>query len=217
MALPVKSQARLRGAHAKTRGPAAPRFAARLRQWLRGRWRGTVRSRVLPAGLRAQLGLGRAELLLAAGYDAGGGYALIATDRALHHRAAGGWSRLGWEQITDVGWDTGGGRLIVTASGGGAPPRTAVPLRECGTLVEVAAERITHTRLGSWTVMPDGRRRVLAEARRRPLTGEVLWIVSSPDGLDLTDRQVRTQVDGALSRLREELGIPRQNGAGLGL
>lgn len=178
-----------------------------------------IRSRILPAELRAQLALSRGERILAVGYDPDGGYALIATDRALHHRAGTDvWSRLGWELITWVGWDNAGGRLVISGLAGAAPPRTVVRLRDRGALPELAEERISYTSLGSWTMPFDGHRRVLAHVRRRPVTGELLWVVSSPGGLDLSDRQVRGQIAGAVTQLREDLGIPRpSSAAGRGL
>lgn len=218
MALSVKSRIRLPGAGASAAGRAVPPFGTWLRKSVAARWQRAVRSRILPAGLRAQLTLSRGELILAVAYDPDGGCALVATDRALHHRSAtGGWSRLGWELLADVVWDATGDRLVVAGLGGAAPPQTVIRLRDCGTLPELAAERIAHTRLGSWTVLLDGQGGVAAEARRRPVTGELLWIVSGRDGLDLSDRQVRGQVDEAIAQLREELGIPHPASAGRGL
>ena len=182
------------------------------------RWQRAIRRRTVPAQLRAQLALSRGELVLAAGYGQDGNCVLIATDRALYHRTSTHmWSRLGWELITSLTWDTAGGRLVITGLAGIAPPPTAVLLRDCGHLPELAEERITHTRLGCWTVMLNGQRRVLAEARRRPVTGELLWIVTSEDGFNLSERHARGQVAGALTQLRDELGIPHPSSAGHGL
>ena len=173
------------------------------------RWQRLVRSRIPPAEVRAQLALRRGEQILTVGYDPEGGCALVATDRALHRRAgADGWSRLGWELITRVRWDRTDGRLVITGLPGIAPPRTVVPLRDRGVLPELAEERISYTRLGCWTVNFDGQRHVPAEARRRPVTGELLWVISPPGGLDLRDRDVRDQIGEAIAQLRDDLGIP---------
>ena len=210
MALPARSQARMPGAGAI----AAGRVTAQLRRWLMVRWQQAVRGRSVPAELRAQLALGRGERALAVGYGPDGNGALIATDRALYHRTgAGAWSRLGWELITSLAWDAAGSGLVITSLAGTAPPQAVVPLRDRGPLLELAEERITHTRLGCWSVMPDGQRRVMAEARRRPVTGELLWIVSSRVGLDLRNRQARGQLSRAISQLRDELGIPPPSSA----
>src|ERR1700683_1286432 len=91
-------------------GSIPSRLAGRLRRWCAAAWRRLAADRVLPAG-------------------PGGGRALVATARALYHGAGrDDWSRLGWEQVTRVGWDTAAGHLVITglAGGGGGtrgPPR----------------------------------------------------------------------------------------------
>jgi hypothetical protein len=208
MALSARSRARSPNAEAMLSSQAASRFTSRLRAWLTAWWRHAIRGRVLPDGLRAQLAYGRGERTLAVGHDPVGGYALVATDRGLYHRAGGdGWSRLGWEQISAVGWDGLTSRLVVTGLAGAAPPRTVLPLRSRGTVPELAEERITHTRLGRRQVMLGGHRRVLVEVRRRPVTGELVWVITSGSGLDLGDRQVREQIDEAVALLDADLGV----------
>lgn len=212
MALSARSWARSPGAGKI----AAGQMASQLRRWFMTRWQQAVRGRSVPAELRAALTFSRGERVLAVGHGHDGNCALIATDRALHHRTGTDtWSRLGWELITSLAWDTAGSGLVITGLAATAPPPRAVPLRACGALLELAEERITHTRLGRWPVMLDGQRRILAEARRRPVTGELLWIVSSHDGLDLSDPHARRQVSGAVTRLQDELGIPRPSSARL--
>ena len=216
MALPARPRARTPGAGAIAAPEAAPQLVPRLRGWLRARWRRVIRSRAVPAELRARLALSPGELVLAVGYGHDGNAALIATDRAIRHRSGtDAWSRLGWELITSLAWDGESSGMVITWLAGMAQPQAVVPLHDCGPLLELAEERITHTRLGCWTVMPDGQRRVLAEARRRPVSGELLWIVSSRDGLDLTDRHARAQIARAVTQLRDELGIPSRSSARL--
>lgn len=218
MTLSARSRARVPGGRAIAAGRAAPQFISRLRGRFMVRLRRAIRSRTVPAELRARLALSRGELVLAVGYGQDGEYALVATDRALHHRAAAdGWSRLGWELMASLAWDEAGRRLVITGVAGTPSPPAAVPMRGCAPLLELAEERITHTRLGCWTVPLDGQRRVRAEARRRPATGELLWIVSSRDGLNLSDTRARGQIGRALTQLRDELGIPHLYSAGRGL
>jgi hypothetical protein len=182
-----------------------------LRAWLAARWRHRVSHRALPAALRERLALERRERVLFVGRDPGDGCAVVATDRALYHRGTDdGWSRIGWERMTRVGWDAAAGRLVIAGRAGLAPARTALPLRECGTLPELAAERIAHTRLGSWRLPPDGDgdsdsdgdsdgdRSFLVEVRRRPVTGELLWVVSRDSG---------GQAERAITRLASEFGV----------
>lgn len=110
MTLSARSQPRAPDATAAL-GRARFRFASRLRRWVTARWREAARGRALPAAISAGLAFERGERVLSVGRDPDGEYALVATDRALYHRAlprrvdAGGWSRLGWEQIARVGWD----------------------------------------------------------------------------------------------------------------
>lgn len=193
-------------------GRAASRLGSALRAKFTPWWQRAVRGRILPAELRARLALSRGERILAAGLDTGGGHALIATNAALHHRdGTGRWSRLGWELITEVCWDPAGSRLVIYGLAGIAPARTAVRLRDRGVLPELAEERISYTRLGYWPVTLDGRS-VQAEARRRPVTGELLWIVDPAGGLDLGDAGVRRRINEAVIQLRDELGISRPPG-----
>lgn len=166
-------------------------------RWLTARWRRITGRRTRLARLRAGLALAPRERLLGAGSGPDGGYTLAATDHALYHRGHGGaWTRLGWEQVTAVAWD--GGRVMVTGLYG----RTAVPLRDRGALPEIAAERVTHTRMGTWRAELPGGRRVRIEARRRPATGEVLWFVDSGAS--------RAQADRLIARLSAASGLPSQ-------
>ena len=196
-------------------GQARFRFASRLREWLAGRWRFLVSSRALPADLRTLIPVEPGERVLSVGRDCGDGYALVATDVALYCcTAEDGWSRLGWEYVTRVGWDTAASSLVITVLTGDIPGHVTLPLRERGTAPELAAERITHTRLGCWQVPLAAGKHILAEARRRPATGEVLWFVSC-DGskLDLNSDSTREQVQRAIDHLVAVAGIASPSGA----
>jgi hypothetical protein len=186
---------------------SAARFPRRLMAWLLQRARG----RALPAPLRAQLAYARGERALMVSRDQDGGCALIATDRALHHRTGrDDWSHLGWEQIADVSWAPG--RLVITGLAG-AEPRTIVPLHRRGTWPELAEERITHTRLNRQPVMIDGHQRVVVEVRRRPATGELRWVLASSRDLDPGDQDLRRQIERAVTQLCGDLGIAIPSGA----
>lgn len=186
----------LRIGRAGQAGPAAKiRSVYPVFGWLsRARKRRAVR-RARRGQLRAGLGLAARERLLDAAPGPDGGYALAVTDRALYHRASGdAWTRLGWEMISAVTWASG------HASVAGLWGHAAVPLRDRGGLPEIAAERITHTRLGSWRVTPPAGRPVLIEARRRPVTGEVLWFVSAGTS--------RAEAERVIARLGAQAGLP---------
>ena len=111
-----------------------------------------------------------------------------------------------------TGWPTSlqARRLVVIGLAGVAPPRIVVPLQRRGVVPELAAERMTHSRLGRWDLPVAGTRRVLVEARRRPGTGELLWVVLSGDG-------GADEIRGAIARLGADLGVTQLPRAGLSL
>jgi len=194
-------------------GQVPSRFTARLSGPLMAWWLGRARGRALPATLRTRLAFAPGERTLMVGRDADGGYALVATDRGLHHRSGrDGWSQLGWEQVTRVAWDTSADSLIVTGLANAAPMPAIVPLRRRGSWPELAQERITHTRLVRQHVMLDGQQRVVIEVRRHPVTGELRWALASGRKLDAGDQDVRRQIERAATELCADLGITLPSG-----
>ena len=202
-------------------GRARLRFASRLREWVTSRFRHLVRARALPGAVSVELTLERGERVLSVSRHPNGGCALVASDRALYHRAcADGWTRLGWEQIARVGWDAAAGRLVIIGLPGVAPPRTVVPLYRRGSVPELAADRVTHTKLGRWHLLVAGTHRVLVEARRRPATGELLWVVVSGPYADAgvgsgdSDDDIGRHVERAIARLGADVGLTPLPGLG---
>lgn len=185
------------------------RLASRLRGWLAAAWR-LHAARALPADLRTRLAFQRGERVLSVRHDRAGDHALVASDRALYHRTGShGWSRLGWEQITAVSWDAAAGQLLIRGLDGFAPSLTVVPLRDRGTVTELAQERTTHTRLGRWQLRLPGGHSVLVEVRRRPGTGELMWaVISASDGLGSVGADATADIARAVARLGEHLGVP---------
>ena len=189
-----------------------------LRQRAAATWEELAPGRVLPGAVRAELALEGGERVLSADTGPDGGRALVATDRALYHRScreaeaeAAGWARLGWEEVAEVGWDAAAGQLIVIGVAG--PARVVVPLRRRGSVPELAAERVTHTRLGRWQLRVGGTQRAVIEARRRPGTGELVWSVtcdghSVGNGDGSGDQELRARADRAIARLSADLGAP---------
>jgi hypothetical protein len=213
MTLSAGSQPRhLRPGPALDVRPARLRFRSRLREWLAATWR-LPGARALPAELRAQLAFQHGERVLSVRHDPDGDHALVASDRALYHRNEDlGWSRLGWEQITRVSWDAAAKQLVISGLDGLAPARTVVPLRDRGTVPELAQERTTHTRLGRWQLRLPGDHSVLVEVRRRPRTGELVWaVISASDGLnghgDGAAADATADIALAVTRLGERLGV----------
>ena len=178
-------------------------------------WRRLARRRSLLAAGCAGLEVERGERILSACRGRDGGYALVATDRALYRRAEPGcWSRLGWERVTRVAWDGASGEagcFVITAASGTGPSRLVVPTAGRGGLPELAAERMTHAYLGRWPVPLGDGQQIMVEARRWPGTGKLLWLIF-PDG---TGRECGREVELAIARLAAEFGVtyrPRSGG-----
>lgn len=195
-----------RGLHVN---PARLRLTSQIHERLGAAWRRLPRARALPAGLRTQLAFQSGERVLSVRHDPDGDCALVASDRALYHRDAGhGWSRLGWEQINRVIWDEAAGQLLIHGLDGLAPSHTVVPLRDRGTLPELAKERTTHTRLGRWRLQLTGSHFAVVEVRRLPGTGELVWaVISASDGLDTAGAGATADIARAVARLGERLGV----------
>jgi hypothetical protein len=68
------------------------------------------------------------------------------------------------------------------------------------------AERVTHSRLGRWELLVAGTRRVLVEARRRPASGELLWVVLGGE--------CSGDVKQAIARLSADLGVGYEGSPG---
>lgn len=190
------------------------RFGYQIPGWLAARWRDLAADRGLPTDLRARLALDKGERVLTVARDPADACALVATERALYHRGDGNdWWRQGWERVSAVDWDTVGRRLIFTGltDAGLGPQRSVLALGDRGCLVELASERITHTRLGRWPLMLPGGEPAIVEARRRPVTGDLLWLVHL-DGIcwDIRDGAVHASITRAIVRLGADLGIPVQ-------
>lgn len=215
MTASARSRPRMSSAAATALSLYSSRPCRRLATW----WRGIISRRGRHADLRAQLRFEPCERLLAVGAAPGGGYAVAASDRALYHRGDGAaWARLGWEQVVRVGWAPAGRWLVITRLDGVIPTRTVVPLRERGSMPEIAMERITHTRLGSWRIVLPGGPSLAVVARRRPATDELLWFVfCAGDSVDLSVGDQRAQVERAIAQLAAEAGLTQRPAAVLPL
>ncbi|HET9082494.1 MAG TPA: hypothetical protein VFO01_18510 [Trebonia sp.] len=189
------------------------RNPVRFAYWLAARWQDLAGGQALAKDLRGRLALAKGERILASAPDTAGACALVATERALYHRDRNDWQRQGWERVSTVDWDAAGRRLVFTGLTdlGLGPQRSDLALRDRGSLVELARERITHTRLGRWPLMLPGGEPAVVEARRRPVTGELLWLVHL-DGIcwDIRDHAVHASITKAIVHLGADLGIPAQ-------
>jgi hypothetical protein len=193
------------------------RIGYRIPGWINSRWQGMTAERGLPGGLRDRLALVRGERILTVGRDPSASPALVATERALYHRgdeAGDEWWRQGWERVSAVDWDALGRRLVFTGftDTGLATQRHLIPLQDLGRLLELADERITHTRLGRWPLPLPAGEPVTVEARRKPVSGELMWLIHM-DGVSWDVRDdAHAYITSAITRLADSLGIPRQAG-----
>jgi hypothetical protein len=106
----------------------------------------------------------------------------------LYHREADftGWRRLGWEQIDELDWDAHRAELTVTADAGQDHRRLPGSER----FASVARERMTSTRLVRVRVPLPGGRTAEVQARRRPGSDELHWLVRAAGAEALDDDQV---------------------------
>lgn len=109
------------------------------------------------------------------------------------------------------------GRIAISGVTGAGAPCTILKLRERGVLPELAAERIAHTRLGCRQTTLDGHGRLFVEVRRRPRTGELMWVLVSDGGFGCggtggagpcgCSPGVREQIDVLVADFQDELGV----------
>lgn len=187
----------------KSTGPAG--VAARV--WARARCRaGRVAARVrVPADIRAEAPVEPGERILLFAQDVDGGLT-VGTDRALHHQAAGGWSRHGWEQLNRVTWDDESRVITVTDAAAGHVAAIPLHVSDGARLAEFARERIESTFLLSTLVPLAGHAPARVTARRRPTGDELTWQVSLEDPDAAADPATRAHLTAAISKLHAHIG-----------
>ena len=188
----------------KSAGPGG--LAARV--WTRVRCRADqVAARVrVPADIRAETPVEPGERILLFARDVEGAL-VVATERALRHQAAGGWSRHGWEQLTRVTWDAASHTLTATAAGAGLVAAISLHTSDGPRLAEFARERIGSTFLLSTLVPLAGHAPARVTARRRPAGQELTWQVSLDDPDAAVDPAIRVHLATAISQLRAHIGM----------
>jgi hypothetical protein len=147
------------------------------------------------AALNQRPPLARGERALITERDLAG-YHVVASTAALHYQAYG-WRRLPWEELGRVRWRDG--VLELTRFDGES---IQVRLPGSSRLPEVVRDLVGSTELiGTRVALIDGRFATVA-ARRRPSTGETIWIARLPDGADPADPGIQARVDSAIRELR---------------
>lgn len=124
---------------------------------------------------------------------------LVATEHSL---VASGW-RVEWSDVAHAQWLVEESVLVLDPVPGTFPPRR-LPLAEPGRLPEAVHERVMASIVVSRRVaVPGGWVRVVG---RRGLAGGLVWQTVPGAGVDIADPDVRRVADGALDRLRTEMG-----------
>ena len=182
-----------------------------VRMWARIRCRAeqvaaTVR---VPAEICALAPVESGERILAFARNPDGAL-VLATDRALHHQAAGSWSRLGWEQVGRIAWDGERRTLAVTDSGSARVAELALHATDGPRLTDLARDRVGSTFLLSTTVALTGHRHARLTARRRPGSDRTLWQVELGGGTEPADPTVRTEIAAAIANLRAHFEVSRE-------
>jgi hypothetical protein len=129
---------------------------------------------------------------------------VVATDRALRHQADGGWSRIGWEQVSQVTWDADRHILALTDAATGRAAEIALHASDGARLTDLARERIASTVLLSTLTTLTNHGPARMTGRRQPGTERTLWQVSLGNGADATDPTLRAAVAAAVAELRAQ-------------
>lgn len=166
------------------------------------RWR----KGVLDPAVRAQLDLRSHEKVLAWADD-GAGRAVIASESALHlQRTPPEYSRLGWEQIEHVSYETG--VMTVTLGPAHGSVRLRVPVGDDPQLPVVVRDRVTASVLVDRFVPLRGDAGVRIVGRRQvggPAGDDVLWRAELDPTL-VADAAARHEAQVAEREVRAEVG-----------
>jgi hypothetical protein len=169
-------------------------------------WRSAAGTRGA-ADLRTELHLPRGERVLLTLIGTGAADAVAGTDRALYWKPSGAnWLRLGWEEISRVGIEPTTSRLVVATISDGVPRRAVLPVPVDARLLAFVQERVSATRIVLTRIVVDGRE-LPVDARRRPATGELYWLVTVDAALARSDRLLASKIEHALAELGSSLGL----------
>lgn len=120
------------------------------------------------------------------------------------------YRRVSWASIDRADWNDAEQELrIVELAGFGEPmPRSVGRLRGADRLLQLVRERVTASVVAVRTVPLQGRLGVRVIARRDPdRSGTITWSAVLDSTLDATDPAVIQAAQGALERVRAEVGL----------
>ncbi len=158
-------------------------------------------ARAVPGELAKELGLGRADRVLAWSELVGGGAAVATVTGLKIKKPAGGLVDRPWADVDHAAWEADSRTIAVWWAG----QRMVTPLELDGEsrLPEVIRERVQASVLLAGTVVVPGGRTVRIALRKAP-DGTIRTQALPPPGLKLDDPEVAEVVERALARLRSE-------------
>jgi hypothetical protein len=156
----------------------------------------------------ARPSLARGERILAMESDTAGGR-VVATNAALYHlpsSASGAdWQRLEWADTGRLSWDSRQGLLSLVGLGPDGPYRLALALARRSAIAALCTERVGATRLASRRVALADGTTVVVQARRRPCSAGVTWVVLLDGAAELPEGDAQERVAAAIRQMRREL------------
>jgi hypothetical protein len=169
--------------------------------------------RALVAVATAAVRHGERVLRVAADHD--GRCAVALTRSAFYHRSDDDtWLRTSWADLDHVRRDDQAGTLVA-GSVTRPDPVACLRLPAPGRLPAVAADLIAATVVTTTRVsMSDGHSATIT-ARREPDTDRVHWIVTTDPALDAASPAVQADIDAAIHRISNDLGLPHAAAAAL--
>lgn len=140
------------------------------------------------------------------------GRPVVATSHGLYHRdgpaAAHGWTRWGWELVHRADWNADRRALTLSSLGGRTPTRAVLRLPAGDRVAELVGEQIAaHAVVDTVVRLGDGGS-TRVSGRRRPGSGELMWVVTHPERAPGVPADVRTDdlIEATITRLSRELG-----------
>lgn len=166
-------------------------------------------SRGLPKEVRERLGVRPGERIVAwgSGMTGSNGDAVytVATDRALYLGTSG--ERLPWDRINRAQWDEPMLELVVTGDAGRPERLVRVPLAVGSALPAAVHAQVTESVVVSERLDLGDGAGAMAVARRGSDEDGIRWSIVFDSGLNPNDPDLRARADGALTALRDTLGI----------
>lgn len=161
-----------------------------------------------PAAVTSRLDLARGEHVLAWA-SARSGEWYVGTNLAIHlPAAAGGYRRLGWEDVERADWQRDSDRLAIVEVAEWDEPEqtTVVTMDEPGRLLELLRERVTSTVVCSFYARVRGKAGLSVVGRRSPAgVGPVTWSYVLSAGLQPSDPDVVDVAARTLAEARHEV------------